>query len=100
MGNRIELHNILLTVLPNVYFQPPNSLKMSYPCIVYKKSGVHTTRADNMIYNKTQEYQITIIDKNPDNTYADTILQLFSNVVLTGFFIFENLNHTTLNLYF
>lgn len=100
MGNRIELHNILLTVLPNVYFQPPNNLKMSYPCIVYKKSGIHTIRADNMIYNKTQEYQITIIDKNPDNTYADTILQLFPNVVLTGFFIFDNLNHTTLNLYF
>ena len=42
---RLELHEILCTILGsrNVYFQPPESIKMNYPAIVYGLDDMQTT---------------------------------------------------------
>ena len=38
MRSQSSLHNILLNLgITNVYFQPPATKKMEYPCILYKK---------------------------------------------------------------
>ena len=46
---RTDLHEILKEILgsDNVYFQPPESYKMEYPCIVYERSALTTRFADN-----------------------------------------------------
>ena len=41
MSKRIDLGNKLKEILgsSNVYFQPPDNLKMVYPCIRYRLEG-------------------------------------------------------------
>ena len=78
MNNRIELHNILVELLGNnhVYYQPPENLKMEYPCIRYSKSNITSRHADNIKYVNKNRYEIMIIDKHPDNAVIEKILEL------------------------
>lgn len=69
MGSRLELHEVLKGVLgtDNVYFQPPPSKKMSFPCIVYERARLNTDYADNKPYKIDKVYYITYVDTNPDS---------------------------------
>lgn len=101
MAPRLELQIILEGVLGtrNVYFQPPPSLQMQFPCIVYKRNDAQTEFADNHPYISTKRYQVTVIDRNPDSLIPDKIgalpLCLFDRS-----FAADNLNHDAFNLYF
>lgn len=99
MRTRLELHEILKQITDNVYFQPPESLKMHYPCIVYERSGGDTQFADNNPYVFAKRYKITIIDKNPDSSIVDKISKI-SKCVYDRHYVTENLNHDVFNLYF
>ena len=69
MGSRVELHEMLKSILGtnSVYFQPPSSIKMNFPCIVYERVNINTQYADNDPYQHYLVYQVTYIDKNPDS---------------------------------
>ena len=49
MGNRLELHEILVDALGsrNVYYQPPENIKITYPAIVYSKTDIWKNKADD-----------------------------------------------------
>lgn len=102
MGTRLELSAILHNLLgsDNVYFQPPASVKMSYPAIRYSLIGVDITRADNLNYRKIKKYLITIIHNNPDNTIKDEILDLFDHISMGTPYVADNLYHYVYTLYF
>ncbi|MBQ0141850.1 MAG: hypothetical protein KBT06_03455 [Prevotellaceae bacterium] len=70
MASRIDLQNLLEDILgsKNVYFQPPESLRMVFPCIRYEYADLDTKYADNKPYTHEIAYRITYIDKNPDST--------------------------------
>lgn len=78
MNKRLELHEILCEVLGSryVYYQPPESVKMHYPAIVYSRENIKNTFADNAIYKQTHVYNVTIIDKDPDSEIVDKISKL------------------------
>lgn len=101
MGQRLDLQALLVGLLgsKNVYFQPPENIKMSYPCIIYKKDRVDTHYADNKPYGHKKRYQVTIIDTNPDSDIPDKIaaLPLCSH---DRFYTADNLNHDVYNLFF
>lgn len=101
MGTRIELQSLLENILgsQNVYFQPPASIKMNYPCIVYSKSDIVNINANNNVYKQTNRYLITVIDKNPDSIIADKISRL-SMCNFERNYASDNLNHYVFNLYF
>ena len=67
--SRRELHELLVGILGsrNVYFQPPESLKIQYPCIVYERTNIRDTVASNDVYVQHYTYQITVIDRDPDS---------------------------------
>lgn len=101
MSRRLELQTLLETLLGsrNVYYQPPDNLKMEYPCIRYSKNSIDSDKADNEKYLKKIQYTITIIDKRPDNQVIDKILELdYSNFV--NHYCNDGLNHDVINLYF
>lgn len=100
MGGRLELHAELLNFLPNVSFQPPSDIRLIYPCILYNKSGKNNDHANDGIYLSKQEYQITVIDTNPDSKIADRIEAYFDHATITQYYTVDKLNHTTLNLYY
>lgn len=99
-NKRVELHNKLLEFLPNVYFQPPSDIRMVYPCIVYSKTEKEVEYANDILYKEAQEYQITVIDADPDSPVADLILRSFQYASPGQFFVMDNLNQTTIKLYF
>ena len=49
---RSELNAKFKSILgnSNVYFQPPESVKLKYDCIIYKDVTPFTRRANNFIY--------------------------------------------------
>lgn len=101
MGTRLELHDVLVDVLgsSNVYFQPPETIKMEYPCIVYQRSSGDSIFADNQGYRFINRYQITLIDKNPDSEVLDR-LAVLPLCTYDRHYNTDNLNHDIFNLYF
>lgn len=93
-NNRIKLQNILEEILGsrNVYFQPPENIKMKYPAIVYSRSDIKNTYADDKAYKQNNTYQITIIDANPDSDIVNKISKL-PMCRYDRNFKSENLNH-------
>lgn len=100
MGSRLQLHVELVKFTPKVYFQPPTGMQLSYPCIVYSKTPKSSEYANNKRYRTLQGYTITVIDQNPDGNIADLIGEAFQYCVESTTFKVDNLNHTTLNLYY
>ena len=101
MDRRLELQSLLETVLgsENVYFQPPPSLKMEYPCIVYSRDSADTKYAGNLLYGRYQGYQVTVIDRAPDSAIP---LQVATIPLCryARFYTAENLNHDVFTLFF
>lgn len=78
MADRLDLHKKLCEILGsrNVYFNPPESIKLSYPAIVYSLSAIKNSLADNIKYSSRKRYLVILIDKNPDSTYVDKINEI------------------------
>lgn len=95
---REELRNVL--EIENTYYQPPASLKMNYPCVRYRKTGVGTFKADDRNYKRTNEYELIVIDADPDTDIPDRILEHFPMCRLTRVYTADNLNHFVLTLYY
>lgn len=75
MDRRLELHEKLVSILgsSNVYYQPPESLKLKYPCIIYHKSAMDIRHANNYPYLKGDVYTINVLDKDPESSFPDLI---------------------------
>ena len=101
MGTRLDLHETFCSILGsrNVYFQPPETIKMNYPCIVYERASNDTRFADNRPYKSIRRYTATIIDKNPDSQLPDKLGEL-SLCRLNRVYTADNLNHYVFDIYF
>ncbi len=101
MASRLELQSKLEELLGSrhVYYQPPETLKLEYPAIVYSKSKIETVKADNSTYLKHIRYDIIVIDKRPDNPVIDKIMGL-PYCSYDRHYVSENLNHDSLTLYY
>ncbi len=101
MANRLDLQTLLEEILGtrNVYFQPPESVKMNYPAIVYGLDDIQNNHADDGVYLLHKCYSVTLIDKNPDSSFVDTIAKL-RICRFDRHFKSENLNHWVFSLYF
>lgn len=98
---RLELQKLLEDLLGsrNVYFQPPESVKMKYPAIVYSLDDYETVFADNGVYLFSKRYSVTLIDKNPDSEFRDRI-KLLPMCEFSRAYTKDNLNHYNFTLYF
>lgn len=101
MANRLDLQTLLEDLLGsrNVYFQPPESVKMNYPAIVYGLEDIKNTHADDRVYLSHKKYWVTLIDKNPDSSFVDMIAQL-PTCQFDRHYTSENLNNWHFSLYF
>lgn len=101
MAQRLELQSLLTEILgsDNVYFQPPPTVNMEYPCIVYNRDFELTRFADDKPYMHKKRYQITVIDRDPDSIIPDKIAELPLSTY-DRFYTSENLNHDVFKLFF
>lgn len=101
MERRLELQKILEEILgsKNVYFQPPASIRLKYPCIIYNRSSSYNEFADDVLYRYLKRYSVTVIDRNPDSKIPDKVENL-RYCSFERFFTSDDLNHYVFNLYF
>ena len=82
----------------HLYFQPPESVRMKYPAIVYQRNRIHNRFADNKVYAQSDEYQVTVVDKDPDSELVRQVSML-SKCRHIRHYTAANLNHDVFNLY-
>lgn len=101
MARRLKLQSLLEEVLGtrNVYFQPPPTLVMTYPCIVYERDAGDTRFAGNNPYSHMKRYQVTYIDKSPDSPVLEKLAYLPMSL-FSRHFTADNLNHDVYSIYF
>lgn len=102
MADRANLDDELCTILgsKNVYFNPPESVKMSYDAIRYKLADKDLKRANNRIYMMTNKYEGVVITRDPDSTIPDAILSHFKMCSFGHPYIADNLYHYPFTLYY
>ncbi len=101
MASRSDLQRLLEGILGsrNVYFQPPESIKMKYPAIVYALEDIENTHANNGVYLSRKKYSVTVIDKDPDSDLVGRMVKL-PVCQFDRHYKSENLNHWVFSLYF
>lgn len=95
---RERLSEIFHSLCKNVYFQPPEDVKLKYPCIIYEERTGDTLYADDYPYRFTKCYTVTCIDSNPDSEIPGQIAML-QMCREDRKFTSANLNHTVFILY-
>lgn len=100
MNDRLALHELLCEKLGsrNVYFQPPESVKIKYPAIVYSRNRIENTSADNVIYRQSVSYVITVINRDPDSAIAEEISKI-PCIAYDRSYVADNLNHDVFRLF-
>lgn len=100
-NRRLELHNILCELLgsSNVYFQPPETIKMKYPAIVYELNDIESKHADDGVYLSKREYLITLIDKDPDNEFVGKVSSI-PTCRFNRHYQSDNLNHYVFTVFY
>ena len=102
MNNRIQLQKDLekLKNVKKVYFQPPASKKLVYPCIIYSLARPRDFFGDNRRYIWKPQYTLIIVDPNPDSEIYLEILNEFPYASFDRRYSSNNLYHYVLNLYY
>lgn len=100
-NRRLQLHEVLCKILGtrNAYFQPPESIQMNYPAIVYGLDDIKNTYADDGVYLSARRYAVTVIDEDPDSPIVDKVC-LLPMCRFNRHYEKDNLNHDVFELYF
>lgn len=101
LGTRLELQSKLEELLgtKHVYYQPPSTVKIEYPAIIYSKSKIDKDHANDTTYRLKTRYGVIVVDKHPDNAVIQKLLML-PYCSYDRYYSSDNLNHDSLTLYF
>ncbi len=101
MRSRLEFQTYLenLTGSRNVYFQPPENVKIKYPATIYSRMRIDGSFANNDVYKLDHCYQVIYIHSDPDDPMVDN----FALVPTSRFqreYVTDNLYHDVFIIYF
>ena len=104
---RLELQAILEEILSeyaadgkqHVWFQPPSSVYLTYPCILYSLSSKEILSANNGKYRTRNKYTLTLIDRDPESILQARIESL-PYCAFDRVFSVDGLHHYTYTIYF
>ena len=82
----------------NVYYNPPLSKKIEYDAIVYDRSKIENTFANDYVYRQFHQWEVTVITEDPD---APIIYKISRLPMCTHdrHFVSDNLHHNVFTLY-
>lgn len=102
MSSRIELQQKLEAVLGsrNVYFQPPEILKIKYPAIIYDLADIETVKANNRKYLYNKRYTVTLIHHDADTDLVEKMLESFTYIDFDRNYSTNNLHHFVFDLFY
>lgn len=83
----------------NVYYQPPETIKIKYPCIIFRRSAINTNHADNKAYKMADRYDLTVIQQKTDTRLANKLVRELPMCSFDRSYNQNNLYHEALTLY-
>lgn len=100
MHRRADLQSILETApgSPYVYFQPPPSICIYYPAIIYSRNHIDIIHANNNPYILDPGYSVTVVDKDPDSKIVEYVAKL-PKCKFDRHYTADNLNHDVFTIY-
>lgn len=97
LDRRLELDARLRRILGsnNLYFEPPASFTMHYPCIRYTRERIDTNYANNKVYLGKQRYNIMLIYYDVDSDLIDQVLHNEEGLVFSHerHYVADGLHH-------
>lgn len=101
LDNRLLFHQELVSILGsnNVYFQPPENVKINFPCIVYSLDRISKRPADDEGYIFNRRYQVLYIDRDPDSDVLDRLAR-YPMSSFSRYYVSDNLNHYAFTIYY
>ena len=102
---RTEVQTILETSMENVgytkhvYYQPPETIKLVYPCIVYDRSRFETRYSNNKVYKDMTKYTVTVMDKDPVSPLVNE-LRSIDYCEMEREFVTDNIHHFVFTLFY
>lgn len=91
-----ELEDILES--GNVYYNPPPSVHMNYDAIVFNRSNINNSFANNSVYRQSYAYEVTTITEDPDAEVIGKVSRL-PRCVFERSFVSGNLYHNVFKLH-
>ena len=101
MDRRKKLDDALVAILDSdhVFFQPPSTVKMDYPCVTYSLDGMKILRADSINYKKFYRYRVVLMDWDPDTELVDKLVDIPYFSSMGQHYTNNNLHHWTFTFY-
>ena len=98
--HRLELDSMFRELLGNnnVYFAPPESIKLKFPCIVYERVNSQVFFANNKPYKNDTRYLATVITEDPDTDVPDK-LAAKEKCTWDRTYVVDNLYHYAFTVY-
>lgn len=83
----------------NVYYNPPESVKMSYDAIVFSRSSINNTFASDLVYVQLPpSFEVTVITRDPDAPIIEKVSKLPRCRFVTSY-VSDNLHHNRFTLH-
>lgn len=98
---RSEVHQRLQELTgygSRVYYNPPESIKMQYPCIVYNLANLAARHADNIPYKRHDAYSVTHIYTKVEQEAVSRVLAEQPGFLYDRSFTLDNLHHDVFTL--
>lgn len=99
---RLEMHAKMEAIpgVRKVYFQPPDSEQMVYPCIRYSLNGGTHSYSGDYTYMYHPRYSVIVIDPDPTSQIPFDLVQAFPMIQADRNYTSNNLNHSVYTLYY
>lgn len=82
-----------------VYFQPPATKSMTYPCIRYSPERIDGDNADNGTYLTHNGYNVIYISRDPDSPVPEK-LRMLPMSRFVRYYSHDNLHHWVFTIYY
>lgn len=83
----------------NVYYNPPESVRMSYDAIVFSRSAINNTFASDSVYVQlAPTFEVTTITRDPDAPIIEKVSKL-PNCRFTTSYVADNLYHNRFTIH-
>jgi hypothetical protein len=101
MADRLSLQDELETLLGsrNVYFDPPESVKMKYDAIRYTRKQIENNYANDSVYNQNNCYELIVIYRDPDSDIPIKVSRL-PKCRHDRHYVVDNLHHDVFTIYY
>lgn len=82
-----------------VYFQPPATMNMTFPCIRYTLERLDGVNADSETYLTQKAYNVVYISRDPDSVVPEK-LRMLPMCRFIRYYAVDNLHHWVFTIYY